>query len=60
MGDDIMTKEEMIKQLLDEFERNFYMLESDDPKKLLERRQKFIKAQLETFSVNTEPLTDND
>ena len=55
-----MTKEEMIKQLLDEFERNFYMLESDDPKKLLERRQKFIKAQLETFSVNTEPLTDND
>lgn len=53
---DILTKEEMIQQLLDEFERNCITLESDNPKKILERRQLFIKAQLETFGVNTEPL----
>lgn len=57
MGDDTMTKEEMIQQLLDELERNMIMLDSDDPKRLLEFRQRIIKSQLESFGVNTESLT---
>lgn len=57
MGDDTMTKEEMIQQLLDELERNMIMLDSDDPKRLLECRQRIIKSQLESFGVNTESLT---
>lgn len=52
-----MTKEEMIQQLLDELERNMIMLDSDDPKRLLEFRQRIIKSQLESFGVNTESLT---
>lgn len=52
-----MTKEEMIQQLLDELERNMIMLDSDDPKRLLECRQRIIKSQLESFGVNTESLT---
>ena len=49
-----MTKEEMIQQLLDEFERNTILLDSDDPKRLLEYRQKIVKSQLESFGVNME------
>lgn len=56
MGDDTMTKEEMIQQLLGEFERNDIMLDSEDPKRLLEYRQRIIKSQLESFGVNTESL----
>ena len=53
-----MTKEEMIKALLEEFERNLLVLNSDDIKTTLERRQRFIKAQLESFGVNTESITN--
>ena len=51
-----MTREEMIQQLLDELERNNIVLNSDDPKKLLEYRQRIVKSQLESFGVNTEGL----
>ncbi len=51
-----MTKEEMIQQLLDEFERNCITLDSNDPKRLIEHRQRIIKSQLESFGVNTESL----
>ena len=51
-----MTKEEMIQQLLDEFERNCVTLDSDNPRRLLEHRQRIIKSQLEAFGVNTQPL----
>lgn len=51
-----MTREEMIQQLLDELERNNIVLNSDDPKKLVEYRQRIVKSQLESFGVNTEGL----
>lgn len=51
-----MTREEMIQQLLDELERNNIVLNSDDPKKLVEYRQRIVKSQLESFGVNTEEL----
>ena len=53
-----MTKEDMINVLLEEFERNLLVLNSDDIKTTLERRQRFIKAQLESFGVNTESITN--
>ena len=56
MGDDTMTKEEMIQQLLDEFERNDIMLDSEDPKRLLEFRKRIKKSQLKSFGVKTESL----
>lgn len=52
-----MTREEMIQQLMDELERNMVYCEAEDPKKILERRNRFIKAQLESLGVNTEDLS---
>lgn len=46
----------MIQQLLDELERNTIALESDDPKKVLERRSRYIKAQLESLGINIEKV----
>ena len=56
MSEDTITKEEMINELLEEFERNYNALKTDDPRDYLERRQRFLKARLETFGVNTENL----
>lgn len=54
--EEAMTEKEMIKALLDEYERNFNALENGNVKEYLERRQRFLKAQLESFGVNTENL----
>lgn len=56
MSDVRITREEMIQQLLDELERNTIALESDDPKKVLERRSRYIKAQLESLGINIEKV----
>ena len=52
----IMTKEEMINQVIEEYAKLQRIIESSDPKKEALNQKRFVEAKLQAFGIVTEKL----